>query len=54
MWKLISDVVGEQKYWPDLKHVKILSRNGDSVEREASISRGPLGDAKSTHTFTTD
>jgi carbon monoxide dehydrogenase subunit G len=54
VWKAISDVEGEQKYWPVLKNVKILSRNGNTIEREATIRRGPLGEAKSTQTLVVD
>jgi carbon monoxide dehydrogenase subunit G len=54
VWKAISDVEGEQKYWPVLRKVKILSRNGNTVEREATIRRGPMGEAKSTQTLVVD
>src|ERR1017187_236092 len=54
VWKAISDVEGEQKYWPVLKNVKILGRNGNTIEREATIRRGPMGEAKSTQTLVID
>ncbi len=41
----------EQKYWEGLKDVKVLSRNENTIEREATISRGPLGNAKSLQTL---
>ena len=54
VWKSISDVEHEQKFWSVLRNVKILSRKGDTVERVASIRRGPLGEAKSTQTLMID
>ncbi len=48
VWKLIGDLEGEQKYWAVLRNVKILKRKDDfTVEREATIKRGPMGEAKS-------
>src|SRR5271166_2618978 len=51
VWEAISDVEGELKYWPILRNVKILRRDGNTIEREATIRRGPLGEAKSTQTL---
>jgi ribosome-associated toxin RatA of RatAB toxin-antitoxin module len=47
IWDMISNMSNEQKYWPAIKEVKVLSRNGNTIEREATITRGPLGNAKS-------
>jgi carbon monoxide dehydrogenase subunit G len=51
VWKAISDAENEQKYWSALRNVKILSRNGNTIEREATIQRGPMGEAKSFQTL---
>src|SRR5579871_2815743 len=51
VWKAISDADEERKYWSVLKNVKILSRKGNTTEREATIRRGPMGEAKSLHTL---
>ncbi len=51
VWKLIADPDDEKRYWPDLKNVKILSRKENVVEREATIRRGPMGEAKSLQTL---
>jgi carbon monoxide dehydrogenase subunit G len=51
VWKAISDADNEQKYWSALRNVKILSRNGNTIEREATIRRGPMGEAKSFQTL---
>jgi len=51
VWETISSLENERKYWPSLKNIKILSRNGNIIEREATIPRGPLGDAKSLQTL---
>lgn len=55
VWPIISDLENEQKYWTTLHNVKILNRKNDTtVEREATIRRGPMGEAKSTQTLTVD
>ncbi|MDG6994728.1 MAG: SRPBCC family protein [Nitrososphaerota archaeon] len=54
VWKIISDAEEESKYWKVLKNVKILSRKGNAVEREATIKRGPMGEAKSVQTLVLD
>jgi ribosome-associated toxin RatA of RatAB toxin-antitoxin module len=54
VWKLVGDLENEQKYWPVLRNVKILNRKDNSVEREATIRRGPMGEAKSTQVLSID
>ena len=54
VWSVISDLENEHKQWPLLRDVKILSRTETSIEREVSIRRGPMGDAKSVNTLTLD
>lgn len=55
VWSLVGDLEHEQKYWTTLRNVKILSRKDEfTVEREASIRRGPMGEAKSYQTLSID
>ena len=55
VWSLIGDLENEQKYWGTLRKVKIVKKVDDStVEREATIQRGPMGEATSTQTLTVD
>ncbi|HYB02902.1 MAG TPA: SRPBCC family protein [Nitrososphaerales archaeon] len=55
VWQLIGDLEHEQKYWTVLRNVKILSKkDGFTVEREATIRRGPMGDAKSVQRLSLD
>ena len=54
VWKLVSNLEEEQKYWQILRNVKILSKKENSVEREATIKRGPMGEAKSFQTLVID
>ena len=48
----------EQRYWPALKNIKIRSRNGNTIEREATVGPpktfGPFGNAKSLQTLVLD
>ncbi len=54
VWDVISNMDNEQKYWPTLKDIKVLNRNGNTIEREATIMRGPFGNAKSFQTVIID
>ncbi len=54
VWDVISNMDNEQKYWPTLKDIKVLNRNGNTIEREATIMRGPFGNAKSLQTVIID
>jgi uncharacterized protein YndB with AHSA1/START domain len=55
VWPLVSDLENEQKYWTTLRDVRILGKKDDfTVEREATIRRGPMGDAKSFQTLSID
>jgi len=51
VWALISNTDDDQKYWLVLKDIKVLSKTENKIEREAMISRGPLGNAKSSQTL---
>jgi ribosome-associated toxin RatA of RatAB toxin-antitoxin module len=54
VWNIISNMDNEQKYWPILKDIKVLNRDGNTIEREATIMRGPFGNAKSLQTVIID
>jgi len=55
VWQVLSDLENEQKYWTELRNVKILhKKDGLTVEREATIQRGPMGGAKNLQTLTID
>ena len=54
VWDMLTNSDSEQKYWPALKNIKILSRKGNTIEREATVSRGPVGNAKSLQTLVVD
>ena len=55
VWQIIGDLENEQKHWDALRKVRILSRKDEfTVQREASIRRGPMGEAKSIQTLTID
>ena len=53
-WNVISDLENEKKYWPVIEDVKILRRDGNTTEREATIMRGPIGNTKSIQTLILD
>jgi ribosome-associated toxin RatA of RatAB toxin-antitoxin module len=38
VWDIVSDVDNEPKYWHGTKTVKNISRNGNTIEREVTIS----------------
>ncbi len=55
VWQLIGDLENEQKYWTVLRNVKILNKKDSlTVEREATIRRGPMGEAKSIQLLSLD
>ena len=54
VWQLVGDLEHEQRYWTVLKNVKILEKDTLSVKREATIQRGPIGEAKSVQTLVLD
>ena len=55
VWSLVGDLEHEQRYWSSLRDVKILKTIDDhTVEREAKIKRGPMGEAKSFQTLSLD
>jgi ribosome-associated toxin RatA of RatAB toxin-antitoxin module len=54
VWDVISNMDNEQKYWPTLKDIKVLSREGNTIKREATITRGQFGNAKSLQTVIID
>jgi len=55
VWQFVGDLENEQKYWTVLRNVKILRKKDSlTVEREATIQRGPMGEAKSLQTLSID
>jgi carbon monoxide dehydrogenase subunit G len=55
VWRVVGDLENEQKYWPVLRNVKILQKKDEfTLDREATIQRGPLGEAKSFQTLSID
>ena len=53
-WEVVSDTEKEKRYWPVIQDMKILSRDGNTIEREATIMRGPMGNTKSIQTLVLD
>ena len=51
VWDAISNLDNEKKYWSVIKDIRILRRDGNTIEREATIMRGPMGDVKSLQTL---
>jgi carbon monoxide dehydrogenase subunit G len=54
IWDTISNLDNEKKHWSVIKDVRVLSRDGNTIEREATIMRGPMGNAKSLQTLILD
>ncbi len=53
-WGAISNLRNERRYWPVIKDTKVHRRTVNTIEREATIMRGPLGDVKSVQTILMD
>ena len=51
VWDAISNLENEKQYWSVLKDIRILRRDGNTIERETTILRGPMGDMKSLQTL---
>ena len=54
VWDVISNLDNEEKHWSAVKDVGVLRRKGNTIEREATIMRGPMGNAKSLQTLVLD
>jgi ribosome-associated toxin RatA of RatAB toxin-antitoxin module len=53
VWELISDADKDEAYWGAIKDIKVIKRDGNSIEREAMV--GPRAFArKSTQTIVLD
>lgn len=50
VWGVISSTKNEKKYWPVIENIRVRSRDGNTIEREATIMRGPMGKTKSSQT----
>ena len=51
VWDAISSLDNERKYWSVIKDIRVLKRVGNTIEREATIMRGPMGSVKSLQTL---
>ena len=51
VWDAISNLDNEKKHWPIIKDIRVLRRDGDTIERETTIMRGPFGNVKSLQTL---
>ena len=51
VWDAISNLDNERKHWSIIKDIRILRRDGDTIEREATIMRGPMGNVESLQTL---
>ena len=51
VWDAISNLDNERKQWSIIKDIRILRRDGNTIEREATIMRGPMGNVKSPQTL---
>jgi carbon monoxide dehydrogenase subunit G len=54
VWDTISNLENEKRHWPIIKNIKVLRRDGNIIEREATIMRGPMGKVKSSQTLILD
>ncbi len=54
IWDVISNLDIERKLWSVIKDVRVLRREGNTIEREATIMRGPMGNVKSLQTLVLD
>jgi carbon monoxide dehydrogenase subunit G len=54
VWDTISNLENEKKHWPVIKNIRVLRRDGNTIEGEATIMRGPIGDVKSSQTLILD
>ncbi len=41
VWRIISELNNEPKYWTSIRDIKVLRENGNLIEREATV--GPSG-----------
>lgn len=41
VWDIISDIDNDQKYWTNIRDIKILTNDGRTIERE--VTAGPVG-----------
>ena len=52
VWNTVSNLENEKEYWSVIRDIRILRRDSNTIEREATIMRGPMGDVKSLQTLT--
>ena len=51
VWDAISNLDNERNHWSIIKDIRILRRDGNTIERESTIMRGPMGSVKSLQTL---
>src|SRR5260370_40536928 len=54
VWDAISNIDNEKKYWTAIEEIRVLSMDGNTIVREATIMRGPMGNARSLQTLVLD
>jgi carbon monoxide dehydrogenase subunit G len=47
VWEIISNTDEDQKYWTNIRDIAVLSRDGNTIEREALV--GPKAFSKKSH-----
>ena len=52
VWRIVSDIDNETKYWPTFKAIKNIDKAGNTTEREVTLLAGPQGETK-THQIVT-
>src|SRR5918999_915219 len=52
VWRIVSDIDNETKYWPTFKAIKNIDKTGNTTEREVTLIAGPQGETK-THQIVT-
>jgi hypothetical protein len=46
VWEIVSNTDEDQKYWTNIRDIKVLNRHGDTTEREANV--GPRAFSQTT------
>ena len=51
VWDAVSNLDNEKRHWSVIEDVRILRRDGNTIDREATIMRGPMGNVKGLQTL---
>lgn len=54
VWRIVSDIDNETKYWPTFKAIKNIDKTGNTTEREVTLIAGPQGETKTHQIVTVD